>query len=221
MMKSLFQILIFLLFGLNTKVLIAQVESTYLVLGAIGSGHSSEGVVLLKKRSSDAAFAVKVGAEVERGVVVFQLSDRYVYFRRGNDMIRVKIGDELDRANQAVAVLPQKKEIEVAGDKVKLTAAYKDHLIRNELSKILMQAAAVPFYQNGYLEGFKLVEIDEGSIYDQIGLENGDIVTEINGQRLSDVGRAVKVLNSMREESRAEVRLLRGGAEKMIEINVE
>lgn len=199
----------------------AQSDSSYLVLGAIGSGDSSEGVVLLKKRVSDAAFAVKVGAEVEPGVIVFKLSDRYVYFNRGRDMLRVKVGEELERSHQAVAVLPKKREIEVRGDKVTLTSRYKEHMVKNELPKILMQAAAVPHYENGSLEGFKLVEIDSDSIYDQIGLLDGDIVTEINGQKLSDVGMAVKVLNSMRNETRAEIRLLRAGAEKTIEINVQ
>jgi general secretion pathway protein C len=220
-MKTWLRLLTVLIVGLTGSGLFAQTDAAYLVLGAIGSGDSSEGVVLLKKRSSDAAFAVKVGSEVERGVIVFQLSDRYVYFKRGTDMIRVKIGEELDRSNQAVAVMPGKKEIEVHGDKVTLTVAYKDHLIKYDLAKILMQAAAVPYYQNGALEGFKLVEIDIDSIYDQVGLEDGDIVTEINGQRLSDVGMAVKVLNSMREETRAEIRLIRSGAEKTIEINVQ
>lgn len=197
--------------------------SGYLVLGAIGSDMHATGVVLLKKRDNDKAFAVKVGSEVEKGITVFKINDRYVYFKSQNEMIRVKIGEDLEQSttsNSAVA-MPSKGEIEVRGDRVTLSAKYKDHLVKNDLSKILMQAAAVPVYQNGRLEGFKIVDIEPASIYEQVGLKDGDIITEINSQKLSDVGMAIKVLNSLRNDVFAEVRLLRAGVEKTIEINVQ
>jgi general secretion pathway protein C len=197
--------------------------SSYLVLGAIGSDMHATGVVLLKKRDNDKAFAVKVGSEVEKGITVFKINDRYVYFKNQNEMIRVKIGEDLEQANTSIDVvtMPSKGEIEVRGDRVTLSAKYKDHLVKNDLTKILMQAAAIPVYQNGRLEGFKIVDIEPASIYEQVGLKNGDIITEINSQKLSDVGMAVKVLNSLRNDVFAEVRLLRAGTEKTIEINVQ
>jgi general secretion pathway protein C len=181
------------------------------------------GVVLLKKRDNDKAFAVKVGSEVEKGILVFKINDRYVYFKNQNEMIRVKIGEDLEQtatSNSAIA-MPSKGEIEVRGDRVTLSAKYKEHLVKNDLSRILMQAAAVPVYQNNRLEGFKIVDIEPASIYEQVGLRDGDIIIEINGQALSDVGMAIKVLNSMRNDVFAEVRLLRAGTEKTIEINVQ
>lgn len=212
-------LLIVVLFGAEA---FSQAENSFLVIGAIGSGTDSKGVVLLKKKADASAFAVKVGTEVESGLLVFSLSDRYVYFKKESNIIRVKIGDELgtyegftpgNRIGRA--------EIEIRGNKVTMSAAYKEHLVKHELSKILMQAAAVPYYENGRLEGFKIVEIDDGSIYQQVGLINGDIITEINGQQLSDVSMAVKVLNSLRQESRAEVLLIRDGISKSLEINVQ
>ncbi len=197
--------------------------SSYLVLGAIGSDMHTTGVVLLKKRQNDKAFAVKVGSEVERGITVFKINDRYVYFKKQNEMIRVKIGEDLEHeaSSGSVVAMPSKGEIEVSGDRVTLSAKYKDHLVKNELNRILMQAAAVPVYRNGKLEGFKIVDIEPASIYEQVGLKDGDIVTEINGQKMSDVGSAIKVLNSLRNDVFAEVLLLRGAVEKTIEINVQ
>lgn len=201
---------------------LAQATDTFLVIGAIGSGTNTNGVVLLKKRANDSAFAVRVGSEVESGLDVFSLSDRYVYFKKGSQLIRVKIGDELGQFDgSSPGSMSGHAEIEMRGNKVTMSSTYKDHLVKHELSKILMQAAAVPYYENGNLEGFKMIDIDEGSIFQQIGLINGDIITEINGQHLSDVGMAVKVLNSLREESHADVKLLRDGASKLFEINVQ
>ena len=197
--------------------------SSYLVLGAIGSDMHATGVVLLKKRDNDKAFAVRVGTEVEKGITVFKINDRYVYFKSQNEMIRVKIGEDLEQTttSSSVVAMPSKNEIQVRGDRVTLSAKYKDHLVKNDLSKILMQAAAVPVYQNSRLEGFKIVDIEPASIYEQVGLKDGDVITEINGQKLSDVGMAIKVLNALRNDVFAEVRLLRAGVEKTIEINVQ
>ena len=138
-------------------------------------------------------------------------------------MIRVKIGEDLEQTttSSSVVAMPSKNEIQVRGDRVTLSAKYKDHLVKNDLSKILMQAAAVPVYQNSRLEGFKIVDIEPASIYEQVGLKDGDVITEINGQKLSDVGMAIKVLNALRNDVFAEVRLLRAGVEKTIEINVQ
>ncbi len=201
----------------------AASASSYLVLGAIGSDMHATGVVLLKKRHNDVAFAVRVGSEVENGVTVFKINDRYVYFKKQNEMIRVKIGEDLEQASNSssTVAMPSKAEIDVRGDRVTMSAKYKDHLVKNDLSKILMQAAAVPVFQNGRLEGFKIVDIEPSSIYEQVGLKDGDIVTQINGHDLSDVSVAIKVLNSLRNDVFAEVRLLRGAKEKIIEINVQ
>jgi general secretion pathway protein C len=50
--------------------------------------------------------------------------------------------------------------------------------------------------QSGH--GFKLSEIQTGSVFQQLGLRDGDVVQTINGQSLSDPASAIQLLNSLR-----------------------
>ena len=60
-----------------------------------------------------------------------------------------------------------------------------------------MQAAAVPYTKNGN-HGFRLLQIDKGSIYDMAGLKDGDIVNTLTNYRIVDAGRVIKALSSLK-----------------------
>ena len=94
-------------------------------------------------------------------------------------------------------------------------------MIGPNLSKVLMQAAAVPNYQGGQLKGFTLWEIDKGSVYELAGFQDGDVITAINGQELTDVGNTIKMLHSLKGENRAEVSVTRAGTARTIKIEVQ
>jgi len=50
------------------------------------------------------------------------------------------------------------------------------------LSKILSSARIVPFYDDtGEMQGMKVDAIKSDSVFEKVGLQNGDIITEVNG----------------------------------------
>ena len=49
------------------------------------------------------------------------------------------------------------------------------------LSRILSSARIVPHYENGQMQGMKVDAIKANSIFEKIGFQNGDIITEVNG----------------------------------------
>lgn len=109
------------------------------------------------------------------------------------------------------------------GDKtnIKMTAMYRDKIVKEDLSKILMQASAVPHIENGSIVGFRLLQIDEGSIYSKAGFRDDDVITSINGTELTSAAGAVALLRSLKGASNLEVDLLRGGAKEHIAVSVD
>jgi type II secretory pathway component PulC len=87
---------------------------------------------------------------------------------------------------------PAAPEVERHDDEVTLSTALRNDIAGPGLAKVMMQAAAtlVPGV------GFRLTDIDPGSIFDQVGLNDGDIVMEIDGVALSDPLTAVTALRS-------------------------
>lgn len=51
----------------------------------------------------------------------------------------------------------------------------------NGLTEMLSSARIVPYYEEGKMLGMKVDAIKPDSIFQKIGLENGDVITEVNG----------------------------------------
>ena len=49
------------------------------------------------------------------------------------------------------------------------------------ISRILSSARIVPHYQDGEMQGMKVDAIKANSVFEKIGFQNGDIITEVNG----------------------------------------
>lgn len=79
------------------------------------------------------------------------------------------------------------------------------------LSQLLTQARALPYIENGKTAGFKISEIVPGSLFEKIGLQNGDIIQRINSQDVDDPGKFFQIYQSLKEEKNITVDVLRAG----------
>jgi general secretion pathway protein C len=79
------------------------------------------------------------------------------------------------------------------------------------LNTLATQARLVPSFKNGVANGFKLFQIQPGSLYSSIGIENGDVITRINGYEVNSPDKALEVYQKLRESSHVSLELERGG----------
>lgn len=120
------------------------------------------------------------------------------------------------RKYAAIATAPAAKEFreegfERRGSDITMSKDYKARLLGPEFTKVLQDAKASPNLVGGKLRGFVLNRIRENSIYQKAGLQNKDVVEEINGIMLTDTAQTIKLLNSLRSEDEIEMRIVRGG----------
>ena len=52
------------------------------------------------------------------------------------------------------------------------------------LTKLLTQAQILPKYEAGQMVGIEVSAIEDGSIYEQIGLNDGDVISQVNGSAI-------------------------------------
>ncbi|HRY14840.1 MAG: type II secretion system protein GspC [Candidatus Competibacteraceae bacterium] len=74
-------------------------------------------------------------------------------------------------------------------------------------------AFASPYVQNGQFMGFRLRPGRDRRIFQQLGLNGGDVLTEINGTRLNSPAQGLALLQELMSASQIDVRVLRNGAE--------
>jgi type II secretory pathway component PulC len=67
-----------------------------------------------------------------------------------------------------------------------------------DISSLLTQARAVPHFEGGKIAGFKLLEIQPGSLYEKLGAQNGDIIKSVNGVEIKDPATAMGLFQRFR-----------------------
>ena len=78
-----------------------------------------------------------------------------------------------------------------------------------DVPKLLTQAQAGPFYQDGKLAGWKIESIKAGSFYEQVGLQPGDVIQRINGVEIRDPGMMLTLFQQVKDETQVKLDLLR------------
>jgi type II secretion system protein C len=82
----------------------------------------------------------------------------------------------------------------------------------SNMGSLFTQIRAIPNLQNGSSNGFRLSQIQPGSIFQQIGLQDGDIVTGAQGQQVNDPMRAMALLSALRNSPSISLSVIRNGA---------
>jgi type II secretion system protein C len=80
------------------------------------------------------------------------------------------------------------------------------------MTQLFTQIRAVPNLKNGASTGFRLSEIQPGSIFQQMGLRDGDVLTTVSGQPIRDPARALQMLSTLQTRSNITLNVMRNGA---------
>jgi len=177
----------------------------------------------------------KVGAEVPGGAVVKSVEwDQVILTVGGNDEI-LKLEDGMTGGprmapaafNPAVGLgagsAPPSapvQGVEVISDTEYVVDRKEvDNALEN-MSQLFTQIRAVPHFEGGEATGFRLFAIRRGSLFDKIGLKNGDIIRNINGQAMNDPTRALALLEQLREAQDLTVAVTRNRKDQTINYTV-
>jgi general secretion pathway protein C len=109
----------------------------------------------------------------------------------------------------------------VAGERIRKTADDKFVIDRRELEKtvanlneVFTQARAVPYFEEGKTVGFRVFAIKPGSVFEKIGLQNGDVINRVNGVELTDPTKAISLFTELQNEGHIAVDLQRNKVAK-------
>lgn len=205
------------------------------IIGAIVGNQKSKGnVALIKELTSGKVRAVKVNFNILGNHRILEIAEKFMIVET-KDKKKVQVYRYSVPASSSPIRAPIPKinssliadknfysedGFERKNNKVRITDEFRKNLLNKELAKVLMQATAVPNLDGNSVDGWKMMQIDQGSIYDKAGVKDGDVITGVNGKALRDASSAIKILNRMRTAENIEFEVIRNGTPTSLSIQV-
>jgi general secretion pathway protein C len=107
----------------------------------------------------------------------------------------------------------------IRAQRISLRRAYIDQTM-TDVASLMTQVQIQPHLENGVPAGLSLSNIKPNSIFRRMGLRNGDVITGVDGNEISSVDDALRLVDNLRSASDLSVQLKRRGREKSIEYRI-
>ena len=88
----------------------------------------------------------------------------------------------------------------------------------------LLQRQAPEFrqsFEDGRPNGLQITQVPSGSIFSEIGIRRGDILMEVNGNRITTPQRAMDLYEAMQNDSAVELVVLRRGRQRTLSYTIQ
>lgn len=226
--------------------LAVQSDLAVKLMGSMVARTPEHSLALVAESSSKTTFIVGIGdrlmneaevVEIRRDRIIFRRNARLEYVRieasiMGAPSIRPKVSnsapsnDEKDVKRPVVPAIAQNSKPPIDVKKLAQNKFEIDRAALNEQlsdpEKLAKAARIVPVYdKNGKSNGIKLINVSDSSVYKQIGIQTGDVVMAINGQKIDSQAKALQLLDSMKNASKVSIEVERQGRKETMEYSVK
>lgn len=107
------------------------------------------------------------------------------------------------------------------GNRYTIKKSLRDEMLTNNMSEILTQARAVQIKRPDGTLAFKMTEIVPGSIYAKLNIQDGDVITGINGKSFNNLNEVMTLFSQVRDIDNFQISMEREGTEQTLEYNFE
>ena len=95
-----------------------------------------------------------------------------------------------------------------------------DDVVKNP-AKFRDGTRPIPNYKGGKVNGFKLVNMKPGSIYYDLGIRPGDVITAVNGKPLDSPNRALELYQKLGSLNNVSLEVERNGQKRQLSFNIK
>jgi general secretion pathway protein C len=87
-------------------------------------------------------------------------------------------------------------------------------------AQFFSQMRALPHFVNGKTDGFSISQVAPGSVFEQLGLQDGDLLTSIDGQPVTNPMQAMGLIQAVKTASAIDLTVNRGGAPTSVHLDL-
>jgi len=115
-----------------------------------------------------------------------------------------------NQRNNTRSAVPSGNVNRVSSAGSNILKGYRDKLL-NDPQSVMNTVRAEPYRQAGKLKGYRIFPGRDKSLFGQLGLEPGDVVTTVNGISLDSPLKGLEVMQNVTDASEVSVQVLRNG----------
>jgi len=200
---------------------VPNIPLDFILVGTI-VGKTRSFAIIENKRTREQSL-YRVGHTLEGGARIIDVARNRVVILRGKDEEVLEVAYiPNQKGRQGRQVMPSSRPpipaapVPMQGRGVRQVSKNQWVLDRDEvdgaisnLPQLLTKARIIPNFSNGKPDGFRIFAISKGSLYDKIGLQNGDILHTVNGIDVKDPKNFLKVFEQLKDEPQITVDLVR------------
>jgi type II secretion system protein C len=193
--------------------------ATLLEVKGTVAGTGKDGFAVIEEKGKNKQLLYKVG-NVVAGAKVVKITRNAVTFLAG-DRERVL---KMVNANQAPLLPPRPSgppAVSPRGAGPMIVSRSEVDASLKDLGTMLSQAQLRPNYTDGVPDGFMITNIKPGSIYEKIGLTNGDIVQGTNDRPLVTADDMTALYNSMKAGTSLTLKIKRGSQQQNLQYVIQ
>ncbi len=211
---------------LNTKKKTDKIESVNvetlkrtdlkLKLWGTVTGDKDKAYAVIEEQKGKKQNLYKVGDTIQTATVKIILREKVVLNVNGKDEIL-----ELEKkAGAYKSTISSKKSNRSFSQNISIKRSQIDKAMKN-VNDLIKQVRIRPHFSNGKADGLNLSGIGSGSIFSEMGLKSGDIITGVDGKKIESVDDALKFYESLKSSSNVQLQLKRKGRQKTINYNIK
>jgi general secretion pathway protein C len=208
-----------------------ETKLNLILAGVVASSTPSAGAAVIEYRNNQNTYGI--GDKIEGTQVTLDkiYADRVIIKNRVARETLMLEGIDFDEANklreQNQAINGDNRQTAGRGQASPVGPSQNDDIDIASIKKRITEEPAsfsdfirlTPYLQNGIPVGYRVSPGKDPSLFKQVGLKEGDIVTELNGYTLSDTSQALEAVGLLNSATSLSIQVLRN--EQRIPLSIE
>ncbi len=192
------------------------------LVGTVIFHNPARSLAAVQDKTENKLYPVRMGDSINSNVQILSVEARRVVFinaqARRKEFIDIPEDPSIKISPSTRASAPTAGVAMVEENKFTVSRSEIDSQMAN-FNTLITQARAVPEMRGGAMIGFKLMQIVPNSFYTKIGLKENDVITAINGEKITDAAKALSLMQELKTMNSLDMGIERQG--KAIGLNYD
>lgn len=199
------------------EVVVENLQPTSLKLKLLGTvtGDNDKAFAVIQNSQQKQEQLYRIGETIQNATLKMILREKVILRVNGKDEIL-----EIDEAQTKKTRRLSSRSKTSGSDNITVKRSRVETAAKN-VNNLMQQARVRPHFTNGKADGLSLTGIKPNSIFHDMGLKSGDIITSVNGKTIESVEDVLSFYKSLQTSESVKLELKRRGRLKTIDYDIE